>query len=94
MASRESLCAWPAGGSQLGTHTSGRFTPALDYAWPESLHAIEFDGGGAHDTVSARHDDRDRWRRLQRAGWTIWAVTERTSPNEFVAIGVAATKAL
>ncbi|MBI2169276.1 MAG: hypothetical protein HYU28_07215 [Actinobacteria bacterium] len=63
----------------------------LDYAWPDSKHAIEFDGGGAHDTVSARHDDRQRWRRLQRAGWTIWAITERTPPNEIIAIGVTAT---
>lgn len=66
-------------------------THLLDYAWPESKHAIEFDGGAGHEAQSARHDDRDRWRRLQRADWRIWPVTERVSENEIIAIGVTAT---
>lgn len=63
----------------------------LDFAWPDTKHAIEFDGGGGHDTVSDRHRDRDRWRRVQRAGWTLWSVTERTSHAELAAIGMTAT---
>lgn len=66
----------------------------LDYAWAEVRHVIEFDGKGGHDTVTARHDDRDRFRRLIRAGWTVWPITERTSESEIIAIGVTATEAL
>lgn len=63
----------------------------VDYAWPETRHVIEYDGSGGHDAASARHDDRERWRCLQRAGFTVWAVTEYTTPNEILAIGVLAT---
>lgn len=70
--------------------TEGR-TYKVDYCWPETRHIIEYDGGGGHDTVSARHDDRDRWRRLQRAGFRVWPVTEETGENEVIAIGVTAT---
>lgn len=66
----------------------------LDYAWPETRHAIEFDGAGGHETVSDRHRDRDRWRRIRRADWTVWPVTERTGTGEIVAIGVTATAGL
>lgn len=66
-------------------------TYLLDYAWPETRHVIEYDGAGGHDTVSSRHDDRDRWRRLRRADWNVWPVTERTPVSEVIAIGVTAT---
>lgn len=60
----------------------------LDYAWPGTLTALEFDGREYHTRVSDFHDDQDRIRRLQRAGWTRWPVTKRTSPNEIVAVGL------
>ncbi|MBI2170082.1 MAG: type IV toxin-antitoxin system AbiEi family antitoxin domain-containing protein [Actinobacteria bacterium] len=75
---------------QFRIRIEGR-TYKVDYCWPDTRHVIEFDGAGGHDTVSARHDDRDRWRRLQRAGYTVWPVTEETSEGEIIAIGVLAT---
>lgn len=67
----------------------------LDFAWPESRHAIEYDGGGGfHDSVTAFHRDRERWRRLCRADWTLWSVTSRTGQGEIVAVGVTATAGL
>lgn len=62
-------------------------THFLDFAWPEFLQALEWEGWDPHGTQpSTFHHDRDRTRRLQRAGWTIWPVTARTSPNEICAI--------
>jgi len=75
---------------QYRVRIEGR-TYVLDYCWPDTRDVIEFDGAGGHAEESARHDDRDRWRRLQRAGYRVWAVTETTSPAEIVAIGVTAT---
>ena len=69
-------------------------THFLDFAWPDTMHAIEFDGFLGHSTLTDRHDDRDRWRRLRRAAWTLWPVTERTSKAEIAAIGVTATEGL
>lgn len=63
----------------------------LDYAWPDSKQAIEYQGD-PHAAVSAIHDDLERLRRLQRAGWQLWPVTDHTSDNEVVAIGVGATE--
>lgn len=63
----------------------------VDYVWLDTKHIIEFDGGGGHDEAT-RHDDRERWRILQRAGFTIWPVTEITTRNEIVAVGVTATQ--
>lgn len=75
---------------QYRVHLEGR-TYYLDYAWPDVKQAIEYDGGGGHGTVSDRHGDRERWRRLQRADWTVWPMTERTSESELVAIAVTIT---
>ena len=63
----------------------------LDYAWPDTLHAIEYQGD-PHFTVSALHDDLERWRRLQRNGWRMWVTTDHTTESEYAAIGVAATR--
>ncbi|HET9442353.1 MAG TPA: hypothetical protein VFO65_03460 [Acidimicrobiales bacterium] len=51
---------------------------------------FEYDSVQFHDTVSAFHGDRDRLRRLQRAGWEIWPITSRTSSNEILAIAATA----
>jgi hypothetical protein len=66
-------------------------TYILDYCWPQTRHVIEFDGTGGHNTDSARHDDRERLRRLQRAAYIVWPVTEVTPHAELVAIGLEAT---
>ena len=71
---------------QFRVKTEGH-TYYLDYAWPEVLHALEWEGFDPHGIhPSTFHHDRDRTRRLQRAGWTIWPVTAHTSPNEICAI--------
>lgn len=65
-------------------------TYILDYAWPDTRVAIEYDGD-PHAVVSALHHDRQRIRDLQWAEWLVWPVTSRTSEAEIIAIGVAAT---
>ena len=63
------------------------YTYYLDFAWPEVLQTLEWEGFDPHGIwASTFHNDRDRTRRLQRAGWTIWPVTAHTSPNEICAI--------
>jgi hypothetical protein len=64
----------------------------IDHAWPESLHGIEFEGFECHGKLwTPFHRDRDRLRRLQRAGWTIYPVTSETTANEILAIAEIAT---
>jgi hypothetical protein len=64
----------------------------LDYAWPHTLNGLEWDSYEYHGRmVSDFHRGKDRTRRLQRAGWTIWSVTARTSANEILAIAAAAS---
>jgi hypothetical protein len=64
----------------------------LDFAWPDTMHAIEFEGFETHGgLVVPFHKDRERTRRLQRAGWHVWPVTSRTSANEILAIAMLAT---
>jgi len=64
----------------------------FDYAWPESLNAIEWDSYEYHGRMASDfHRDKDRTRRIQRAGWTIWPVTARTSANEILAIAATAS---
>ncbi len=64
----------------------------LDYAWPETRQALEYDGVDFHTMVVDVHRDRDRQRRVQRAGWTLWPVTKRTRESEIVAVGIHATE--
>lgn len=66
-------------------------TYLLDYAWPETRHALEYDGKPFHSLVSDFHRDRERVRRLQRAGWVHWSVTSTTSPNEIIAVALQAS---
>lgn len=68
------------------------YTYYFDYAWPDSREALEYQGWEWHGKyVSDFHNDSDRTRRVQRAGWTIWPVTARTSANEILAIATAAS---
>jgi very-short-patch-repair endonuclease len=67
-------------------------TYELDLAWPEAAIAIEFDGWEVHGTsVTAFHRDRERWRALQRAGWTVYHVTSRKPESEILAIASLAS---
>ena len=64
----------------------------LDYAWPDTLQGIEWDSWEFHGKrLSDFHKDKDRTRRLQRAGWTIWPVTSKTSANEILAVAAVAS---
>ncbi len=64
----------------------------IDYAWPESLHGIEWEGFDPHGKFwTPFHKDRERLRRLQRAGWIIYPVTSQTTANEILAIAEIAT---
>ena len=64
----------------------------IDHAWRESLHGMEFEGFDPHGKFwTPFHKDRERLRRLTRAGWTIWPVTSQTTANEILAIAEIAT---
>ena len=64
----------------------------IDHAWPDSLHGIEFEGFECHGGLwTPFHLDRERLRRLTRAGWTIYPVTSQTTANEILAIAEIAT---
>jgi very-short-patch-repair endonuclease len=78
---------------QFRVHVGVR-TYRLDFAWPETRHYLEFDGFDAHRSVTSFHADRARMRAMQRAGWTPWHVTARTSDAELVAIALEAVSPL
>ena len=64
----------------------------LAYAWPDTMHGLEWQGWEWHGKYASDfHRGSDRTRRLQRIGWTIWPVTARTSANEVLAIAAAAS---
>jgi hypothetical protein len=65
----------------------------VDHVWPESMHGIEFEGFECHGGQwTPFHRDRERLRRLTRAGLTIWPVTSQTTANEILAIAELATR--
>jgi hypothetical protein len=66
----------------------------LDYAWPETRHYLEYLGATWHGTASALHDDSERTRRIQRAGWTGWPLTRYLNEPELAAIAELATEGL
>ena len=69
------------------------FTYYVDYVWPQSMHGIEFDGYEWHGGYwTPFHRDRERLRRLTRAGLTIWPITSETTANEILAIAEIATR--
>ncbi|HVW46273.1 MAG TPA: DUF559 domain-containing protein [Solirubrobacterales bacterium] len=60
----------------------------IDCLWEERRVAIELDGGGAHRTKKAFHDDRERDRILSAEGFTTARVTWRhiqDTPDEVAA---------
>ena len=64
----------------------------IDHAWPYSMHGIEFEGFESHGKLwTPFHKDRERLRRLTRAGWTIYPITSETTANEILAIAEDAT---
>src|SRR5947209_5514738 len=66
----------------------------FDHAWPESLHGIEFEGFECHGKLwTPFHIDRERLRRLTRAGWSIYSVSKQTTAYEILAIAEIATAA-
>jgi hypothetical protein len=56
-----------------------------DCVWREQRLTVELDGGQAHMTSKRFHGDRLRDRRLRRAGWEVWRVTERHLDDELEA---------
>jgi hypothetical protein len=56
----------------------------VDVGWPELRVGFEYDSVDFH--VVRFHEDRDRLRRLKRAGWDIWPRTKTTTTNEILAI--------
>lgn len=82
---------YPLPRQQFRVRIEGR-TYFIDFAWPESMHGIEFEGFETHGKLwSPFHHDRERLRRLTRAGWTIFPVTSQTTANEILAIAEIAT---
>ena len=82
---------YPLPVQQFRVHIEGH-TYFIDHAWPESLHGIEFEGFECHGKLwTPFHRDRERLRRLTRAGWTIYPVTSQTTANEILAIAEIAT---
>jgi len=82
---------YPLPVQQFEMKTEG-YTYYVDYVWPESMHGIEFEGYECHGQWTPFHRDRERVRRLQRAGLTIWPVTSQTTANEILAIAEIATR--
>ncbi len=84
---------YPLPVQQLRVRVEGH-TYFIDHGWPESLHGIEFEGFDCHGKLwTPFHRDRERLRRLTRAGWTIYPVTSQTTANEILAIAAIATAA-
>ena len=46
----------------------------LDFAFPDRMVAVEYDGAG-HRSASQHAEDVRRWNRLRAAGWTVITVT-------------------
>jgi hypothetical protein len=63
-------------------------TMYVDVGWPELRVGFEYDSLEFHE--HRFHEDRDRLRRLKRAGWDIWPITSTTSKNEILAIATSA----
>lgn len=60
----------------------------IDVGWPELKVGYEYDSVEFHE--HRFHEDRDRLRRLKRAGWDVWPITKTTSRNEILAIATTA----
>ena len=67
---------------QYSVRLNGRFLARVDFAYPECLLAVEFDGHDSHRTPAQLQRDLTRQNLLVAAGWTVlrftWAdVVER-----------------
>jgi very-short-patch-repair endonuclease len=62
----------------------GGRTYKLDFAWPASMLALEFDGWDVHGRFSAFHRDRQRRNRLTMAGWTVVEATAKTDLGDLI----------
>ena len=60
----------------------------IDVGWRARRVGFEYDSLEFHE--HRFHEDRDRLRRLKRAGWDIWPITSTTSNNEILAIAADA----
>lgn len=60
----------------------------VDVGWPALRVGYEYDSLEFHE--HRFHEDRDRLRRLKRAGWDVWPITSTTSRNEILAIATSA----
>jgi hypothetical protein len=60
----------------------------LDLGWSSVKTAFEYDSVDFH--VFKFHEDRERLRRLKRAGWDVWPVTSATTTSEIVTIATVA----
>lgn len=78
---------FPRPAQQIRVRFEGR-TSFVDVGWPELRVGDEYDSIEYHQ--HRFHQDRDRLRRLKRAGWDIWPITKTTSRNEILAIASAA----
>jgi hypothetical protein len=78
---------FPPPALQVRVRHEGR-TMFVDVGWPDLRVGYEYDSVEFHE--HRFHEDRDRWRRLKRAGWDIWPVTKTTSKNEILAIAALA----
>jgi very-short-patch-repair endonuclease len=56
----------------------------LDFAYPDALIAIEYDGWDPHRSRTAFDHDRRRDRLLQLAGWRVLRFTSQSSDDEIV----------
>ena len=63
-------------------------TMFIDVGWPDLRVGFEYDSVEYHE--HRFHEDRDRLRRLKRAGWDVWPITKTTSRNEILAIATSA----
>lgn len=78
---------FPRPGQQIRVVGEGR-KMFIDVGWPELRVGFEYDSLEYHE--HRFHEDRDRLRRLKRAGWDVWPITKTTSRNEILAIATAA----
>jgi hypothetical protein len=71
---------------QVRVRVGGR-TYKVDYGWAAIREGFEYVGFDPHGNLYSQfHDDADRTRNLQRAGWTLWPVTALTTEDEIIDI--------
>jgi hypothetical protein len=63
-------------------------TMYLDVGWSSVKTAFEYDSVDFH--VFKFHEDRERLRRLKRAGWDVWPITSATTTDEILTIATLA----